>query len=556
MQKCRTAIAWKEFRAMRWLWSWHPLVLVCCFAMPTVPAPASPVAAPRQSANPTAPAADVARLAARIDLLIAARWAERSVKPASASSDAEFLRRVSLDLTGRIPRVADVRAFLSDRSADKRRRLVERLLATPNFVTHFSDIWRAVLLSQVDPQQAQSVAPDLEIWLRPRIRANQPFDQLVRDLLIGSRSPNASVPLEVNPVTNPFYQGNEFKAENLAANTSRIFLGVRLECAQCHDHPFSRWKRTQFWEYAAFFAGVQPRRGPGGFAPGQEPLVNPRTINIPGTDKYVEARFLSGPAPRWKAGVESRVTLAAWITALDNPYFARATVNRLWAHFFGIGLIDPVDDEPNEANPISHPELLAELTREFIAHNYDLKFLIRAIAASRTYQLTSTLSDPTQEEPRSFARMAVRGLTAEQLFASLAEATGFRDSNTATGPGGFRRLSVRAEFLARFASQDRPTEAHTSILQALSLMNGRLIADTTSLEHSTTLAAVADAPFLDTAGRIETLFLATLARPPRSEEVSRLTAYVNGGGPRNDPKAALADVFWALLNSSEFILNH
>jgi hypothetical protein len=492
-------------------------------------------------------------LTARIDQLIAAHWAERGIKPAPPADDAEFLRRVSLDLTGRIPRVSEVRAFLSDRSPDRRRRLVERLLEAPAYVNHFSDVWRAVLLSEAGNQQAQFAAGSLQAWLRVQIRANVPYDQMVREILMAP-TPFGGGPAPANRGgldPSAFYQANEFKPENLAASTSRIFLGVRLECAQCHDHPFASWKKTQFWEYAAFFAGIQPRRGPTGFAPGEERLVSPRSIRIPNTDKVVAARFLSGQEPRWKPAVDSRVTLAQWVTSPDNPYFARTAVNRLWAHFFGVGLIDPVDEEPTDENPISHPELLAELTREFIAHKYDVPFLIRAITASRTYQLTSAVTDPSQNEPRAFAHMAVKGLTAEQLFASLAEATGYREGGV---PQAASR--ARADFLARFASQDRPTESRTSILQALSLMNGRFIADSTSLERSTTLAAVADAPFLDTAGRIEALYLATLSRAPRPEETGRLVAYVNSGGPRQDQRAALADVFWALLNSPEFILNH
>jgi hypothetical protein len=526
---------------MRRLGWCHPVVAVCGLALGAGLAPASP-------------ATDVEHLAARIDQLIAAGWAERGVRPAPLSSDAEFLRRASLDLTGRIPRVAEVRAFLADRSADRRHRLIERLLASPGYVNHFADTWRAVLLSGADAQQSQIRAPEVEAWLQKQIRANVSYDVLVREMITGNWAPpNNPQGGYANPAglaANPFYEVNGFKAENLAASTSRIFLGVRLECAQCHDHPLASWKRTQFWEFAAFFAGSQPGRGTGGFAPGEEKPVTPRTIHIPGTDKVVEARFLSGPAPRWKEGVESPVTLAGWMTAANNPYLARTAVNRLWAHFFGIGLIDPVDDEPTDENPVSHPELLDELTRAFVAHRYDLKFLIRAITASRTYQLTSVATDPTQNEPRTFARMAVRGVTAEQLFASLAEATGFRE------PPGQGRRGARAEFLAKFASPDRPTEAQTSILQALSLMNGRFIADTTSLERSATLAAIADAPFLDTPGRIEALYLATLTRPPRPDEARRLAAYVDRGGARGDRAAALADVFWALLNSSEFMLNH
>jgi hypothetical protein len=372
-------------------------------------------------------------------------------------------------------------------------------------------------------------------------------------------------PQQATPLA--FVQANEFKPENMASSTSRIFLGVRLECAQCHDHPFASWKRKQFWEFAAFYAGVSrtgPRRvivdanGRPLVEP-QPPEQFPRSLKIPGMDgKVAEARFLDKSNPQFQDKVDSRVTLADWVTGADNPYFASTGANRVWAHFFGVGLNDPVDDEATEENPVSHPELLRELTAQYVAHKYDTRFLIRAILATKAYQRTSQRTHASQDEPRLFGRMALKGLTPPQLFDSLVEATGYREAGPqqgrviAIGLGG----SARAEFLNRFASTERATEKQTSILQALALMNGRVVADVTSLERSNTLAAVADAPFLSNAEKVEALFLATLSRLPRRDEAERLTSYVNNGGTSNDSRAALADVFWVLLNSSEFQLNH
>jgi hypothetical protein len=244
--------------------------------------------------------------------------------------------------------------------------------------------------------------------------------------------------------------------------------------------------------------------------------------------------------------------LADWLTNSKNPYFARTAANRLWAHFFGIGIVEPVD-EPGGDNPPSHPQLLDELARQLVEHKFDLRFLIRAIALSHTYQLTSTVTDPSQNDPRLFARMALKGLSAEQLFDSLAQATGYRE-RTVTGRQ-FGRLgrTPRAEFLARFASQDKRTEMQTSIPQALLLMNGSFIADATSVDRSELLAATLEAPFLkDPSERIEALYLATLARKPRAEELVPLVKHV----AEEDSRKALADIFWSLLNSSEFVLNH
>jgi hypothetical protein len=504
---------------------------------------------------------DVKALAARIDQFIAAQWTEKGAKPAALASDPEFLRRVYLDLAGRIPRVSEVRDFLDDTSADKRQQLVRRLLDGPGYVSHFTNVYRALILPPSNNQQFQFLTPSFESWLRDRLQQNVGYDQMVRELLTASPTggnPYARQRLVVSASTATpvaFYQVNEYKPENLAASTTRLFMGMRLECAQCHDHPFAKWTREQFWETAALFTGLMPQaRVP----QPRGPVLPAGKLRIPGTEKEVKARFLDGTEPKASSRRNYRQQLADWLTRADNPYFARATANRLWAHLFGIGLIDPVD-EPGDDNPPSHPELLDELARQFVAHKFDVKFMIRAITASRAYQLSSVCSHPTQNEPRLFARMAVKGLTPEQLFDSLALATGYREP---TGPNQPRFAviaanSPRGQFLAQFSSQDRRTEFQTSILQALALMNGRFIADATSLDRSETLAAVVDSPFLDTAEKqLEALYLAALSRKPRPAELSRLVRYVQGGGPRKNPKTALTDVFWALLNSSEFILNH
>jgi hypothetical protein len=504
---------------------------------------------------------DAKGLAAKIDQLIGAQWAAKGLKPTLPAADAEFLRRVYLDVAGRIPYVTEVRDFLDDKSSDKRERLILRLLKGPNYVNHFTAVWRELLIPPSNNQQFNFFAPSFEAWLRERLKQNTGYDQMVREILtanatganpyiniggnfIGDR-PNGSV---VTPIA--FYQANEYKAENLAANTSRLFLGVKLECAQCHDHPFNKYTRKQFWEYAAFFTGLQPQFRPNGAVPAAA------VLKIPGTNKEAKPHFLDGNEPQAKQGVNNRQLLAEWMTRADNPFFARAAVNRLWAHFFGIGLVEPVDDL-SEENPASHPELLDELARQFVAHRYDLKFMIQAITSSRSYQLSSVSSHKSQLEGRLFGRMAVKGMTPEQLFDSLVAATGYRGQPIRGGaPFFFGQNSPRAEFLAKFANQDKRTEFQTSILQALALMNGKFIADATSLKSSETLLAVIDSPFLDTTGKIEALFLAALNRKPREAERIRFLKYVTLGGPKGDAKAALADVFWVLLNSSEFMLNH
>jgi hypothetical protein len=352
----------------------------------------------------------------------------------------------------------------------------------------------------------------------------------------------------VDPSPAAYYLAKQGKPENLAAGVSLVFLGVRLECAQCHDHPFARWKRDQFWQFAAFFAGVPDLDG-------QTPRVQTpemaraaavkRELTIPGTKKVVKAGLLDGSKPDWRPRTGTRDVLADWVTAPVNPYFARAIVNRVWARFFGVGLVEPIDELDADPAP-EFGGVLDELAGEFRAHGYDLKYLIRVITATRAYHLSSAgASGPAESAAPTFAVMPVRGLSAGQLFDSLVQATG------AENPG------ARAGFLERFASPDsRPTEAQTTILQALTLMNGSYVDRATSPETGPVLGAVASAPYLDTAGRIETLYLAALTRRPRPDELSVLVKYVDG---REGPEArakALADVFWAILNGPEFPLNH
>ncbi len=492
------------------------------------------------SAAAAAPARSPAALSDRIDQVLSRYWAEHDIEPSPPANDAEFLRRVSLDLTGRIPRVAEVRDFLADRSNDKRQRLIDVQLDDPLYVQHFARVWRAILLSQASAPDLRALAPYLEVWLQRQLRSEAPYDALVRELLtlpLGDRlTSSSSAGAEPTPLA--FYQANELKPENLASATSRVFLGVNLECAQCHNHPFADWKQDQFWQFAAFFAGVKRLRPDNAMAAAAEEFDR-RDSAIPGTDRVVTAKFLDGSAPEWSPETRPREALAAWITSPKNSYFARAAANRIWSHFFGRGLVEPLDELGGRVTP-SQPELLDALAVEFVASGYDFKFLIRAITGSTAYQRSSQQTHASQADKHAFAQMPTRSLTPEQLFDSLALATGCAETH-------------RARILSEFAGLDRPTEAQTSILQALSLMNGELIGVATNRSNGRVLLAVLDAPFLDNSDKIETLFLATLSRPPTQTESAEIHAYLSQS---TSSDAALEDVFWALLNSSEFVLNH
>jgi Protein of unknown function (DUF1553)/Protein of unknown function (DUF1549) len=529
------------------------------------------------------PASELTR---KINASIAARQTALGIRPAALADDSEYLRRIYLDLAGRIPAVDEVRAFLADRTPDKRAQLVARLLKDERYVEHFTNVWRHLLVPELMANVNLQVRTGngFDAWLRKQIADNVRYDQFARELLTvpfaterirGGRAamnrPAEASPNDPSPAD--FYRAKESKPENLAASTARILLGVRIECAQCHDHPQGHWSREQFWSYAAFFAGLS--RNPDNAGGGVREIFDKREMTIPGSSTVVEAEFLGGGIPQWKFNVGSRVTLAEWVIAPDNPFFAKAAVNRLWAHFFGIGLVDPEDDLRKD-NPPSHPELLDEMAKEFVAHDFDVQYLIRAITASDAYQRTSAVGEGADLNPRAFTRMNLKRLTPEQLFDSLAAATGYREPTTPQDPRVPvpNRGGVRAEFLNLFASGvSSRTEVQLSIPQALLLMNGRFVSDALQTNNATLvdlalrwtkldaktgsnaiyMGTIVSDPKLDTAGRLEALFLATLSRKPTPAETDKLVRYVEGAG---DPKRALAGVFWMLLNSAEFIVNH
>jgi hypothetical protein len=517
--------------------------------------PAKPAASPPA---PSAARREAQVLTERIDRFLSASWAEAKIQPAPAADDAEYLRRVDLDLVGKIPTASEASDFLDDPRPEKRALRVDALLESSAYLTRATEIYRAMLLPEAETDaQVRQVAPTFEAWLRKCVSDNVGYDRIVREVLtvrLGGRGRPGGNALDPRAPSSPlaFYVAKDGKPENLAAGAARVFLGLRLECAQCHNHPFARWKREEFWGLAAFFAGVS-KQGRDDVLGSIREDTRLRELAIPGTSRIIQATLLDAERPETRVRSSGRDVLANWITGADNPYFARAAVNRVWARFFGIGLVDPVDDMGAE-NPPAHPELLDELARQFVAHGFDLKYLIRAITATRAYGLTSAVGRSELAPPSFFAAMPVRTLSPGQLFDTIAQATGYRDGIGRTMEMG---ESPRGRFLELFANRDeKPTEGQTSILQALMMMNGPIVSAATSLEQGDTLAAVAESPFLDTPVRIETLYLAALTRRPRPDELAMLAPYVDRGGPAGDRTKALADVFWALLNSPEFRFNH
>jgi Protein of unknown function (DUF1549)/Protein of unknown function (DUF1553) len=493
-------------------------------------------------------------LAARIDELLNASWQRNHIAPAPATSDAEFVRRIYLDLIGRIPSVAETLAFFDDARADKRRQLVDELLERGAWAAHFANTWRDLLLAGSANPELRSSNESLDNWLRLRFGVNMPYDKIAQELLTADAR---TTPEAGEPSAAAFYLAAANKPEQLAASSSRVFLGIQLQCAQCHNHPFAKWKREQFWQFAAFFkdAAMEPVNPSAPAVATLTPIEETDGLKIPDTEIVVKATFLDGSSPEHKSGESKRDVLARWISSNENPLFAEAAVNRLWDNFFGRGLVSPVD-HLDTSGPASQPQLFDELAEQFVLHNYDLKYLIRAITSSRAYQLSSQgVADQSDRQLAEFARMPLRRMSGDQLYASFVQATGFA-AESPSRQQGLLDQTARDDFETRFSDTSVPrTEAQTTILQALALMNGKYVADATDLKQSRVFAAIADAPYLDTHGRIEMLYLTALSRRPEESEFKQLSDYV-GAAAKSNQSAALADVFWSLLNSAEFVLNH
>ncbi|MCH8924322.1 MAG: DUF1553 domain-containing protein [Planctomycetes bacterium] len=489
---------------------------------------------------------DTATVAARIDALLAERWRKANVRPAGLSDDAEFLRRAYLDLVGIIPPVGEVRAFLDNQRSDKRAQLIERLLKKPRHATHLANTWRRILLPSGADLRRLGGGAGFESWLRGKFADNTAYDRMVRELLTATGNAN-------QPGPALFFTALRSKPESVAASTSQVFLGVKIACAQCHDHPFDHWSQKDFWSYAAFFARLQQPAGAQQFT-FRVSDAKAGEVRLPETNEVAVPVFLGGEQPEVNDTTNRRALLADWLTSRDNPYFARATVNRIWAVLFGYGLVDPVDDF-GKHNPASNPQLLDELAADFVNNGFNVRRLFRILANTRAYQLSSKVTAEDTTDPQLFSRMPVKSLTAEQIYDCLVTATCRKETAQNTRRFGFN--TSKQAFIAKFeAPTQGATEFQAGIPQALTMMNGSFIASATDVNRSDILVALADSPFMTDKERVETLFLATLSRMPTRIERGRFIKYVETGGPTKDTRKALSDIMWALLNSTEFILNH
>lgn len=529
-------------------------VFLALLVAPLLASGAVPESAPQPTAATEVDAA--ARLAERIDQRLDERRRAAGVKPAAAIDDAAFLRRVSLDLIGRIPTVYESRTYIADKSADKDRKLVRRLLASPLYARHWATLWRRRWIPEADAPQFEFLVDDVDDWLAAKLHRRTSYREITAELLNGP-SGKSKIPGDESGA-RAFLVAGEDKPENLAAHATRAFLGINLDCAQCHDHPFARWTRDEFWQTAAFFARPTP------VEPTTDEKGSPAarfTVVIPDTERRVSAKFLSDPRVAWPTTIDrdtGRRTLAEWITSPQNPYFARHAANYVWLNLFGNGLVLPLDDL-SVAAPQGDPQLLAELADELIAADFDVARIVEACVLTKSYRLghhgaTSAKSDAAQPSPIHsllFAEMPIRALMGEQLYDSIRTAAGLsavRD-DLARREALLERRTWGRQFLS-----ERAATAERSILQALKLMNGPTVAAAGDPDLGPLITTAVDGPLATPEDRVNLIFAATLNRAPTADERAAALAHLAAG--KAAPRRAVSDLFWALVNTAEFNTNH
>ncbi len=484
-----------------------------------------------------------------IDTLVHNKLKKLRILPGEVCDDETFLRRVYLDIVGVLPTVEEYSKFISSSEPNKRAKLIDELLERKEFAELWVLKWAELLQIRSSQQVSYKAMLLYYEWLQQRIAQNVPVDVWVQELL------GASGGTFKNPATN-FYQ-NETDILKLTENVAQVFMGMRIQCAQCHNHPFDRWTMDDYYSFAAFFAQIGRK---GTDDPREVIVFNSRggEVSHPVRGGAMKPKFLGGIEPDLK-GEDRRVVLARWLASPENPYFATGLANRVWHHFFGVGIIEEVDDV-RISNPASNPELLAELGKRFTSYKYDFKKLVRDICNSRTYQLSTKTNESNEGDTRNFARAYLRRIKAETFLDCISQVT--ETKNKFPGlPNGARAVqiadgTVSTYFLTTFGRAQRETvcscevRLEPTLSQSLHLLNGDA---TTSRIINGNVIGKRLAENKTIAQIIEELYIRCLSRKPTGAEVAKLVAMVDA---EPDKKTALEDVFWSLLNSREFMFNH
>lgn len=512
-----------------------------------------------------------------IDRHIAAGWAKNKVTPAEPATDAEFLRRVTLDLLGRIPTYEETVAFLDDKDPQKREKLIDKLLAHPRYGVHMADVWDQIYFGRNPPGYMTDKRGAFKDWLRKRFAKNTPYDVWVRELLKAEGDTAGDGPAM-------FYVQYKNRPEDATEAITQKFLGVQLQCARCHDHPYDEWKQTDFYGIAAFIARLRVvtlkrKNRMVNFAIGEKNtgdvlFTGPAIDQQPGQKgKPIAPKFLGGDKlkePKLPKGFKDprrfpnnkmppkpkfsrKDALAEWITDAKNPWFARAAVNRVWAQFLGKGIVHPIDNL-SKTNPPSHPELLEELTKSFIAHKFDLRYLIREILNSRAYQLSSA-GAATNEKPLWYERARYRPLSAEELYESWVLAAGYKESRprNRNNDDRFNSRAITWGYMRSYFG--KPTDGVGNFQGGMHehlYMNNGQVHSLISRRDGSLFAAIAKskAPWEK---RVERLFLQVLSRRPSPEDTKKFVAHLSAKDNADD---RLHEAIWTLMTCGEFRFNH
>ena len=484
------------------------------------------------------------------------KFKKLGILPSDLCTDSEFIRRVYIDTLGVLPKASEVRYFLSNQRNDKRKNLINRLLDDPRYADTWANRWGDLFRPNIARVGLKS-AYTIDDWIRRSFAENKPYDQMVREILTAKGSTH-----KVGPAV--IYRTRREPA-TLTTLFSQVFLGVRLECARCHHHPNEKWSQSDFYSFAAFFAELK-RKGTGISPPisaGTEYFYHSPggEVKHPVTGQIMTAAPLGGPNLVTASGVDPRSTLANWMVVPDNPYFAKAMVNRIWGQFFGRGIVHPVDDF-RASNPPVNPDILDALAYDFSDNGYDLKFLMRRIMESRLYQLSSTPNETNLQDTRSFSRFYRRRLSAENLEDIIEQVTGSSNEylNLRTGARKVELWTTKMEspLLESFglpnSSENCPCERdnRSSIIQALHLMNSNDLQ--LQLADKNGRAAKLVKAGLSPVEIVNELYLILYSRWP-TEDTKAIAAKAIKFN-KNNLQKGVEDLMWALINTVEFVFNH
>ena len=499
-----------------------------------------------------------------VDDLVFAKLKTIGMPPSDIADDGTFIRRVTLDITGRLPTAPEMKDFMASKDTNKREALIDRLLDSPEYADYFANKWSALLRNQrTQPTYARG-SYLFYSWIRDSIAENKPFDQFVREVVA------AAGDLDQNPPVAWYRQVKDMKQQ--MEDVAQLFLGTRMQCAQCHHHPFEKWSQQDYYGFAAFFSNVS--RKPSSFV-GEEMIYHKRgiaqTTNIR-SKAAVMPTSLGGETLKLKPEQDPRFALADWMSDKDNPFFAHTLVNRYWKHFFNRGLVEPEDDM-RETNPPVNPELLSALAANFVESGYDMKKLIRTIVTSTTYQLSAVPNAHNAKDRQNFSRYYPKRLNAEVLYDAVNTLLDVETTFAGQAPGT-RAVALpdnsynqTTYFLSVFGRPDSSSACEcersqeASLAQSLHLLNASEIQ--TQLSRGNGRADTLNRDTRPDDDKITDLYHIALSREPNADEVKFARAHLDKktAGKASDEaskgkKEAYEDILWALLNTKEFLFNH